>query len=110
MYVPESGEICWLDFDSQAGSEIMKRRPALVFSPKVFNERVGFAWVCPITTPAPRHGFQMSLPSSLRTLGTVKIEQMRSLDFKARNAEFIERVPLPFLVSCQQIAGRILGL
>lgn len=110
MYIPEAGDICWLDFEPQAGTEITKRRPALVLSPKAFNQRVGFAWVCPITTPASRHAFQIGLPSGMKTVGTVKIEQLRSLDFKARQAVFVESVPLPFLVSVQQTAGRVLGL
>ena len=51
MYTPEKGDIVSLDFDPSSGSEIIKRRPALIISRKSFNEHTGFAIVAPINNP-----------------------------------------------------------
>lgn len=115
--IPDAGDIVILDFDPQAGREITKRRPGLVLSPKVFNAQMKFAVICPITSTPSRHGFQLQLPNGIRgftynpgTVSTVKIEQLRSLDFEARSADIIAKVPPQFLLQCRSIAQRIIGL
>ena len=52
MYIPDKGDIVWLNFEPGAGKEITKRRPAFVISRKAFNEHTGFAIVAPITSTA----------------------------------------------------------
>ena len=114
---PDAGDIVILDFDPQAGNEIQKRRPGLVLSPKSFNATMKFAVICPITTTLGKHGFQIQLPAGIKnfssppdSVSTVKIEQMRSLDFVARNAQIVAHVPDYFLLQCRSIAQRIIGL
>ncbi len=115
--IPDAGDIVILDFDPQAGREIKKRRPGLVLSPKAFNQATKFAVICPITSTASVHGFQLRLPDGIKDFApppggssTVKIEQLRSLDIVARNAQIVARVPDYFLLHCRSIAQRILGL
>ncbi len=50
MYVPEAGDLIWLDFDPQVGHEQAGRRPALVLSSVRFNARTSLAFVCPVTS------------------------------------------------------------
>ena len=50
MYIPDKGDIIWLNFEPSAGKEITKRRPAFVIYRKAFNEHTGFAIVAPITS------------------------------------------------------------
>lgn len=91
-YIPQQGDIIWLDFDPSAGNEIMKRRPALVISRKIFNEHTGFAMVAPITSTERKNKFTVATPDKNNTKGFVLTYQVRTLDFKVRNAEKIESV------------------
>jgi mRNA interferase MazF len=117
MMTPDAGDIVILNFDPQAGREIQKRRPALVLSPKAFNAAMNFAVMCPITSTRSQHKMQLELPSGIKNfvppgggVSTVKIEQLRSLDFEARKAEIVAHVPDYFLMQCRSIAQRIIGL
>ncbi len=107
MYIPERGDICWLTFDPQAGHEQMKRRPALIISEKIFNA-IGLAVVCPITSASPKHGFHIKLPETLRTGGCVMTEQIKSLDFISRKAEFIEYAPFGFIQHVRSIVAQFI--
>lgn len=89
-YVPDRGHVVWLDFSPQAGHEQAKRRPALVLSPRAYNAAAGFAFVCPITTKAKGYGFEVPIPTSMTTQGLIISDQLRSLDWRARRAEFAE--------------------
>lgn len=92
-YVPERGEAVWLDFDPQAGHEQSGRRPAVVLSPHAYNERAGLAIVCPITSRVKGYPFEVLLPAGLPLTGAVLSDQLRSLDWKARKASRICRLP-----------------
>jgi mRNA interferase MazF len=66
-YVPERGDLVWLQFDPQAGHEQAGQRPALVVSPKSYNRRVGLALFCPITSRTKGYPFEVLLPAGLAT-------------------------------------------
>jgi mRNA interferase MazF len=93
MYVPNRGDFIWLDFDPQAGHEQMGQRPALVVSHDRFNQRMGFAFVCPISNTKRQNPFYVAIPESEAVSGVIMVDQMRSLDFKARKASFISECP-----------------
>jgi mRNA interferase MazF len=86
------GDIVWLNFDPQAGHEQRGRRPALVVSNRIFNDFSKMAIVCPITTRDKNHPFHIRLSGQLKTQGVILCDQVRTLDIKARNFEFIERL------------------
>ncbi len=109
LYIPKLGDVVQLNFDPQAGAEITKRRPALVLSPEEFNMRTRFIWVCPITSTPASFPMHVEMPRDLKTKGWIKVEQLRSLDFKARQVAFIEAAPAPLVQQCRALAGRILG-
>jgi mRNA interferase MazF len=92
-YVPARGDIIWLDFDPQSGREQAKRRPALVLSPKAYNGKVGLAIVCPITSQIKGYAWEVQIPTGLAASGVVLSDQVKSLDWKARNADFICQLP-----------------
>ena len=95
QYVPERGDIVWLDFNPQKGREQAGHRPALVVSPAAFNRLSSLVFLCPITSKVKGFSFEVSLASySLSTHGVVLIHHLRSVDWKARNIEFIEKAPL----------------
>lgn len=86
-YIPERGDIVWITFNPQAGHEQAGRRPALVLSPKAYNGKVGLALLCPITSQIKGYPFEVLIPDGLPINGAVLSDQVKSLDWKARNAE-----------------------
>lgn len=89
-YIPEKGDIVWLDFDPQAGHEQRGRRPALVISQKSYNEKVGLGILCPITSKEKGYPFEVKVIGK-KVNGCVLSDQVKSLDWKIRNIEFIEK-------------------
>ena len=92
-YIPERGDVVWLQFDPQAGHEQAGKRPALVLSPAAYNGRVGLALLCPITSQRKGYPFEVPLPAGLRVQGVVLADQVKSLDWRFRHAERVESVP-----------------
>ncbi|MDJ0637002.1 MAG: type II toxin-antitoxin system PemK/MazF family toxin [Xenococcaceae cyanobacterium MO_188.B29] len=93
MYIPSRGHFVRINFDPQAGHEQMGNRPALVVSHSRFNQKMGFAVVCPISTTKRQNPFYVKISPELKVKGIVMTDQLRSLDFKARKAEFICECP-----------------
>ncbi len=90
---PDRGDLVWLQFTPQAGHEQAGRRPAMVISPAVYNERVGLALVCPITSQIKGYPFEVVLPQGLKVAGAVLCDQIKSLDWRARRAKWIAKAP-----------------
>jgi mRNA interferase MazF len=83
-YVPEAGELIWIDFDPRVGREQSGRRPALVVSPRAFCHATGFAIVCPITSRVRPFGTSVVLPAGLPVTGEILTSHVRSIDTLAR--------------------------
>ena len=92
-YVPERGDLVWLQFTPQAGHEQAGRRPALVVSPKTYNRKTDLALVCPITNQVKGYPFEVVLPPGLKVGGAVLADQVKSLDWRARKAKRICPAP-----------------
>lgn len=93
-YVPERGDAVWLDFDPHAGHEQAGRRPAFVISPKSYNQKVGLALFCPITSQVKGYPFEVAIPKNSKLSGVVLADQIKSLDWRARNAVLITRLSI----------------
>jgi len=91
-YVPEQGEVVWIDFEPQKGHEIKKKRPALVISPRAYNQKTNLALVMPITSQIKGYPFEVSFDST-EIEGVILADHVRSLDWKARNAKKITHLP-----------------
>ena len=87
-YVPRRGDLVWLTFDPQAGHEQAGRRPAFVLSPETYNRKTGLFLACPITSKVKGYPFEVPLPAGLLVSGVILTDQIKSLDWKARKAEF----------------------
>lgn len=107
-YIPERGDIVWIDFDPQAGHEQAGRRPALVLSPSSYNGKAGLAILCPITSQVKGYTFEVSIPSGLAVHGVVLADQARSLDWRARNASFICKLPSTTIVEVHKKLSALL--
>lgn len=92
-YVPDRGDVVWLDFDPQTGHEQAGRRPALVISPRTYNERVGLALFCPVTNQVKGYPFEVLIPKGLKIKGVILADQIKSFDWRARNAKRIIKLP-----------------
>ena len=92
-YVPERGDAVWITLAPQAGHEQAGRRPAVVLSPAPYNKRVGLALLCPITGHVRGYPFEAILPPGLEVQGAALCDHVKSLDWKARDAAFICRLP-----------------
>ena len=92
-YTPDRGHVVWLDFDPQTGHEQAGRRPAFVLSPASYNGRVGLALLCPVTSRVKGYPFEVALPDGLSVSGVVLSDQVKSLDWRRRRADFAAEVP-----------------
>ena len=106
-YAPARGEIVWLQFEPQAGHEQSGRRPAVIVSPREYNEKVGLCLCCPVTSQAKGYPFEVDLPAGLEVKGVVLCDQVKSLDWKARRARTIGSLSSR---SVKEIQARILAL
>jgi mRNA interferase MazF len=93
-YVPDRGDIVWIDFSPHAGHEQAGTRPGLVISSAGYNGRAGLALVCPITNQAKGYWFEVALPKAIQVTGVVLADQMRNVDWRVRRARKIARAPL----------------
>src|SRR5882672_6035118 len=96
-YVPEKGDFITLSFDPQAGHEQKDRRPALIISNHLFNQATGLAIACPITNTDRKIPFHLPVPATSSLTGFVMVEQVKSVDYHARKAEFVEKAPSQFV-------------
>jgi len=89
-YTPERGDIVWLNFNPGSGHEQKGKRPAVVISPKAYNEKVGLGLFCPITSKAKDYPFEVKTDIDMIN-GVVLADQIKSLDWKTRDIEFITK-------------------
>ena len=92
-YIPQRGDAIWITLNPQAGHEQAGRRPAVVLSPGVYNSKVGLAILCPITSQVKGYPFEVLIPDGLPVRGVVLADQVKSLDWRARQAEWMCTLP-----------------
>ncbi len=109
-YVPDRGHIIWVDFNPQAGHEQAGHRPALVISPKLYNEKSGLAICCPITSKVKNYPFAVELSKKLGG-GCVLADQVKSLDWRIRHAKLKSKAPPKLLTEVlEKLEILILGI
>lgn len=108
-YVPDRGDLIWLEFDPQTGREQAGHRPALVLSPKAYNQATSLALACPVTSKVKGYPFETPLPSGLKVTGVVLSDQIKSLDWRARKATFAGQVPTEMITDVLAKLETLLG-
>ena len=98
-YIPNRGDIVWLNFTPQSGHEQMGTRPALILSPEKYNKKTGLAVCCPITSNVKGYPFEVAI-SGKKINGVVLSDHLKNLDWKVRKARFIEKAPKESLEQC----------
>lgn len=92
-YIPARGDVIWITLNPQVGHEQAGRRPVLVLSPLSYNAKVGLAILCPVTSQVKGYPFEVVIPAGSRLGGVVLADQVKSLDWRFRKAEFICKLP-----------------
>lgn len=91
-YLPNDGDLIWLDLNPRTGHEQSGRRPCLVLSNRLYSERTGMAIVCPVTSKVKGLPFEVGL-NGTKTTGAILPIHVRSIDLEARYPKFIENTP-----------------
>jgi mRNA interferase MazF len=104
-FVPDAGDVVWLEFDPQAGHEQAGHRPAVVLSPASYNGKTGLMLCCPLTTRLKGYPFEVTLASQPGNV--VLSDQVRNLDWRARRATRKGKVTDPEL---RQVRGKLRAL
>lgn len=104
-YVPEAGDVVWLQFNPQSGHEQAGHRPALVLSPSNYNRKSGLMLCCPMTSRVKGYPFEVAVGDASVALA----DQIKSLDWRARGARLKERVPEEVLAKTRAKLGALIG-
>jgi len=96
-YIPRKGDFIAVTFDPRSGHEQRGRRPALVVSNDLFNKHTGLCIVCPVTSARRDYPFHVGIPESEDVAGFVMVEQVKSIDFRSREARCIGKAPVEVL-------------
>ena len=105
-YVPDQGDVIWLQFDPQADHEQAGRRPALVISPERYNRITGLLVCCPVTSKIKNYPFEVSVELG-DSQSVVLSDQVKSLDWTIRGAEFFQKASVETL---NQVQGKLKAL
>ncbi len=98
-YIPDRGDLVWLNFTPQTGHEQRGKRPALVVSPRAYNKKTGLALCCPITSNIKGYPFEVIVKGK-KVKGAILSDHLKNLDWKARKARFIEKSRSAILSEC----------
>ncbi len=109
-YVPDVGDLIWLDFDPRAGHEQSGRRPALVLTPRAYNSAAALAIVCPITRRVKGYPFEVVLPRDAAFEGAILADHVKSVDWQQRHAEFEGRAAAPIVGTVRRRLADLLSL
>mgnify|MGYP001426959190 FL=1 len=108
-YSPEQGDIFLMELSPQAGTEMAGPHRVLVLSEKPFNVATGLFMACPITSKIKGSPFEVVVPSGLKAHGCVIASEVRTMDYIARNAKFMEKAPAILVDKVLDIVTTILG-
>ncbi|MGB8699912.1 MAG: endoribonuclease MazF [Thermosynechococcaceae cyanobacterium] len=100
-YIPDRGHIVYLDFDPTKGHEQRGHRPAFVISPRSYNAKSSLALFMPITKQQKGYPFEVPLPLELQIQGVILADQIKCLDWKVRDIQFVETVSESFIAEVQ---------
>jgi mRNA interferase MazF len=106
----EAGDIVWVEFGPPMGHEQAGRRPALVVSPRDYNEHSSMILVCPITRNVERWAFKVDISGALRIRGAVLVDQVRSIDWRARFVRRADRVDHQTVDHVRGMFAALLGI
>ena len=108
--MPDAGDVVWIDFTLQVGHQQAGRRPAVVLSPRIYNDRAGLAVLCLVTTQVKNYQFEVQLPAGSKIRGAILADHLKSVDWRQRRAEKFARIPPVILDQVRQRIAVLIGL
>ena len=108
-YIPDRGDIVWLNFNPTRGHEQKGKRPALVLSPKIYNKHAELALLAPITSTVKGYPFEV-LVSTKVIKGVILADQLRSVDWVERKAQKISSASATTMLAVQEHLEKLLVL
>lgn len=108
-YIPDRGDIVWLNFNPQLGHEQAGLRPALVISPKTYNEKSGLMLACPITSKVKGYPFEVRIKAK-KVDGAILADQVKSLDWRVRKPSFCEKAGDDEIKGTQSLIQKLIGV
>jgi len=109
-YIPDAGHVIKIDLDPVAGHEQAGFRPAVVLSSLSYNAKTDLAVAVPVTNQVKGYPFEVRLPAGMKTSGVVLSDQIKSLDWHARRARYVETAPGEVLHAVHERLMLLLGL
>ncbi|HPI99066.1 MAG TPA: endoribonuclease MazF [Synergistales bacterium] len=109
-YVPDQGDMVWLNFNPASGHEQKGRRPAVVITPQSYNRASGLCFVLPVTSKEKGYPFEVPLTGVNGTHGVILTDQGRTVDWKARQAVKIESLPEDIMGKVKVLLKTLMGL
>ncbi|PKU21730.1 type II toxin-antitoxin system PemK/MazF family toxin [Telmatospirillum siberiense] len=107
-YDPEAGDVVWLDFTPHAGHETAGRHPAIILTPRAYQVATGLALVVPVTTKAKGGSFEVPIRGAKRIKGVALANELRTIDYAARQAEKFDVCPAEALARIRDIGEALL--
>lgn len=108
--MPDAGHIIKIDLDPRKGHEQAGWRPALILSPKIYNEKTRLAVVVSITNQAKGYPFEVPLPGNIKTTGVVLADAVKSVDWRTRHAKYADTAPPAVMKAVRERLMALLGL
>lgn len=105
-WVPNTGEVIWVDFNPTVGHEQAGKRPALVLSPSSYNAKTGLVLACAMTTEIKGYPFEVPMPDG----GVVLADQVKCVDWRYRNAQPKDTAPDEVLQKVRVLLGTLLQI
>ena len=102
VYIPDRGDIVWVNFNPTKGHEQANKRPAIILSPKIYNTKTSLALACPITSVKKGYPFEIALTKE-KTTGVVLVDQVRSIDWRERKLLFKEKASSEVLIKTTEM-------
>lgn len=106
-YIPDSGDIVWLQFNPQAGHEQAGHRPAVVLSPSSYNKKTSLMLCCPLTTKIKGYPFEVAIQGTPDSVALA--DQIKSLDWQVRNASLKGQISASELAAIRRKAQALIG-
>jgi mRNA interferase MazF len=109
-FVPDAGDVVWINFTPQVAHEQAGRRPAVVLSRRIYNLKAGLAILCPVTSQVKNYPFEVELPAGSRIRGVILADQLKSLDWRQRRVEKFGKIPPAVLDQVRKRVAALIGL
>jgi mRNA interferase MazF len=106
-YVPDAGDIIWIEFDPQSGHEEAGHRPAVILSPAAYNAKAGLIVCCPTTTKVKGYPFEVALSGEVASVALA--DQVKSFDWRARRATWKGRATTAELADIRAKLRAVIG-